>query len=367
MNDPSSLAGIRAAIDAIDRDILDLLNRRAACSLQAAAVKNPTGEPVFRPLREKELMDRLLKANPGPLPPEHLRAVYREILASSKALQRPQRIAYLGPEGTFSHLAALAFFGAAPEYVPLSCLEKVFESVAGDDCSLGVVPLENSLYGSVGRSMDLFTVHDLFIQAEWYSRIRHSLLSGEHDITAVRTVYSHAQALGQCGVWLREHLPRAGLVSLESTAAAARRAVDEAGAAAIGHEGIAAGLGLEVLARNIEDTPDNWTRFCAVGPVAGEWSGADKTTLLFSVTDSPGSLNRVLHCFAEAGINLVKLESRPMRGECWKYIFFVDLACDPLESRAHAALEAARRHCHSLRILGAYAAGSQTHAAYAAS
>ena len=353
------LAAIRTEIDAVDRELVALLNKRAQCSLEVGGIKAPTGEPVFRPVREKELMEKLLAANPGPLPEAHLRAVYREILASSRALQRPQRVAYLGPEGTFSHMAGLEFFGSSLDYVPMPQLPAIFQAVENRDCHLGLVPLENSLHGTVGQSMDLFFRHEVFIQAEWYSRIRHSLLSKEENLSSIKVVYSHAQPLGQCAGWLLRHLPQAAQVSLESTAAAAHKAAQEPGSAAIAHEGVASRLALSVLMRGIEDSPDNWTRFCAIGPVPAETAGAEKASVLFSLTDKPGSLAAVLRCFADAGINLLKLESRPMPAERWKYIFFADLACDPSQPAAQAALQAAAGHCYSLRILGAYPAGMQ--------
>ena len=352
------LQAIRADIDAIDSELLALLNRRARCSLEVGIIKAPTGEPVFRPVREKALMEKLLQANSGPLPEEHLRSIYREILASSRALQRPQRVAYLGPEGTFSYMAGLEFLGEALEYVPMPHFMGIFEAVADHSCQLGIVPLENSLHGTVGQSMDLFAGHEVFIQAEWYSRIRHSLLSKESSLAAIKVVYSHPQPLGQCAIWLRQHLPQARQVSLESTAAAAHKAAEEPGSAAIAHAGLASRLGLSLLMRGIEDAADNWTRFCVIGPSPAETAGADKTSVLFSVTDRPGSLTSVLRCFADAGINLLKLESRPMLGERWKYIFFADLTCDPSEPVAQRALEAAKSHCHSLRILGSYPAGA---------
>ena len=347
----------RVAIDALDSDILTLLNRRAGYSIAVGRFKAGSGAPIFRPGREQALMEKLLSANPGPLPAEHLRAVYREILSSSRALQLPLRIAYLGPEGTFSHMATLEYFGESLIYQPKGHLADIFEAVGNGACELGVIPLENSLNGAVGQSLDLFATHDVHVQAEWFSRIRHSLMSRERSLAAIKTVYSHPQALGQCAAWLRQHLPNARQLSLESTAAAAHRALEEPGSAAIGHAGIAPRLGLAVLEQGIEDQSDNWTRFFAIGPTPVDTQDADTSSLLFSLADKPGSLAAVLRCFAEAGINMSKLESRPMRGERWKYIFFVDLDCN-ISSPAHlATLERVREHCHSLRILGAYCSG----------
>lgn len=358
------LPAIRREIDAIDQGILELLNRRAVCSLEAGALKKGGGA-VYRPGRERLLLETLQDANDGPLPGAHLRAIYREILSSSRALQHPLKAAYLGPEGTFSHAAALEFFGQSMDFRPMPRFEDIFAAVENRDCETGVVPLENSLHGTVVRSIDLFADHDVYIQAEWFSRISHCLLSRATELAAVRTVYSHPQALGQCGEWLRANLPRARQVAMDSTAAAAHKVLDEDGAAAIGHGNLASRLGLAVLARNIEDAADNWTRFVSIGAEPPERQGADKTSLLFTLADKPGALASALRCLADAGINMNKLESRPMRRERWKYIFFCDVACD-LTDPAHAALlEAFRGHCHACRVLGAYPAGASIWAATA--
>ncbi len=388
---------IRREIDEIDDAVLALLNRRSACSLRVGALKAKSGAAVFRPGREQMLMEKLLAANPGPLPDEHLRGIYREILSSSRALQRPLRVAYLGPEGTFSHMAGLEFFGNALHFSPMAHLADIFRAVENHGADLGIVPLENSLNGAVGQSIDLFAGHELFIQAEWFSRISHSLMSREKTPAAIKVVYSHSQALGQCSEWLRKNLPNARQVSLESTAAAAHRALDEEGSAAVGHGALAPRLGLSLLADGIEDIGDNWTRFCAIGPHGrdassgvdaarghgpkkstpsarpspfspdghlDQWRGskdgdADKTSVLFSLPDRPGSLAGVLHRLGEAGVNMSKLESRPLRSERWKYIFFADLDCDLTDPAYNGLVETLRAACHSFRILGAYPAGRQ--------
>ena len=357
--DASRLDRIRIEIDEIDRALLGLLNKRAACSLEVRRIKAVHGGPVFRPGREQLLVENLLEANgSGLLPNEHLRHIYREILSSSRAMQEPLRVATLGPEGTFSHMAGLDFFGHSLEYQLVQRLEDIFEAVENRDCELGVVPLENSLHGTVVRSVDLFALHNVYIQAEWFCRISHCLLSRESDMAAVNTVYSHPQALGQCATWLREHLPRARQISLESTAAAAHRVLSEPGTAAVGHGGLASRLGLGVLARGIEDASDNWTRFAAIAPAAPDSAGANKTSVLFTLADEPGALFAVLRIFAEANININKLESRPVRNERWKYVFFCDLAADLSVSEHEALLDAVRQYCHSFRILGAYSSGN---------
>ena len=359
------LEDLRLQIDSIDTAVLELLNRRATVSVAVGEIKRRQGSPVFRPEREELLIETLLDKNGGPLPNAHLRSVYREILSSSRALQRSHSVAFLGPDGTFSHMAATEFFGNSAEFRPMSRLGDIFEAVSNRSCELGVIPLENSLHGTVVQSIDLFAEHKVHILAEWFSQISHSLLSREKNLSDIKTVYSHPQALGQCADWLRTNLPQAELVSVDSTAAAAHKVFAEPQAAAIGHAGLAPRVKLSVLARNIEDTRDNWTRFVCIGseplasPVAEETGEAPtvKTSVLFTLADKPGSLAAALQCFAAAGVNMNKLESRPMRLERWKYIFFCDVSCDLIDAKHEPLLEALREICHSIRILGAYPAG----------
>ena len=361
----SCLEGIRHDIDAIDNAILELLNRRAAASVKAGGFKRETGAPVFRPEREMLLMENLLDKNTGLLPNTHLRAIYREILSSSRALQLPLKVAFLGPEGTFSHMAATEFLGSSMDYWAMPRFDDIFEAVENRDCALGVIPLENSLHGTVVQSIDLFAAHTVHIQSEWFSRISHSLMSRGTSLAAVKTVYSHPQALGQCAAWLRANLSQANLVSVDSTAAAAHKVLSEPGAAAIGHGDLAPRMGLSVLARSIEDLSDNWTRFVCIAPEPSpaptngkaKEDGAIKTSVLFTLADRPGALAAVLQRFAEAGVNMNKLESRPKHLERWKYIFFCDVSCDLTDKKHAPLLETLREHCHSFRILGAYPAG----------
>lgn len=354
------LPELRDAINSVDRELVALLNRRAGLSLAVGALKRGGDDDVvFRPGREAEVLKELLSRNTGPLPPSHLRAIYREILSSSRYLQRLQRVAFLGPEGTFSHVAGRELLGSLASFHPQPNLSQVFSVVEEGDCDIGIVPLENSLQGSVGQSFDLFSRHTLHIRAETFLRIRHSLLSSEHSLVSVSVVYSHAQPLAQCSAWLQHHLPRARVVSMESTAAAAHHAAGEKGAAAIAHVALAEILHLHVLAQGMEDQPGNWTRFVVVGRTPSDRPGADKTSLLFSVMDKPGSLATVLQCFAGAGINMRKLESRPVPGETWKYVFFADLECDLLRDEYKPVLDAMKEHCHSVRVLGSYPSGVQ--------
>lgn len=351
------LTAIREAIDGLDRDLLALLNQRAGLSLEVGRIKADDSGSIFRPFREREVFANLQQANHGPLPEDHLRAIWREILSSSRSLQRPQRVAYLGPEGTFSYFAGLEFLGRSMSYRPQATLVDVFRAVHDRQCELGIVPLENSLQGTVGQSLDLFLQHEVYIQSELFCRISHCLLGSVASLADIRTVYSHPQPLAQCGGWLRAHLPEARIIPTESTAAAARRASGEPGAAAIGHRSLADLLGLNILARGIEDQSDNWTRFVVIASAPAEQQGTDKTSMLFTLPDKPGALAAVLELLAREGINMKKLESRPLRGEKWRYVFFVDVECDLGTERYTALVSSLRELCHTLRILGSYPAG----------
>lgn len=364
------LADIRVGIDAIDRELLSLLSRRAELSLAVGRVKateEPKGKPdmIFRPMRERQVLEGLISANEGPLKEAHLRAIWREILSASRSLQRPQRIAYLGPEGTFSYFAALEYLGSSMHYQPQTNFAEVFRAVHDGQCELGVIPLENSLQGSIGQSFDLFLEHSVFIHAEFYCRISHCLLSSELTQGDIHTVYSHPQPLAQCGRWLRTHLPHVKIIPTESTAAAARRAKGEAGAAAIGHASLADLFGMHILASTIEDQHQNWTRFVIIAPQAPDMpqspkkqeQGTEKSSVLFTLPDKPGSLSAVLTLLATSGVNMTKLESRPLAGGQWHYVFFVDIECD-LNTPEHAQLVASLRDiCQTLRILGSYSVG----------
>jgi len=367
------LTAIRKEIDAVDQELLRLFNHRAELSREVGRIKANVPGIIFKPLREREVLDNLAAHNPGPLPEEHLRAIWREILSSSRAMQRPQSVAYLGPEGTFSYFTGLEYLGHAATFHACRDIAQIFEEVTLGQCELGVVPLENSLQGTVGVSFDLFLKHDVFIQAELFSRISHCLLSNAPNMATIRRVYSHPQPLAQCGVWLRAHLPNAVPIPVESTAAAARQAMEQPDAAAIGHHKLADLMSMSILARHIEDEPGNWTRFVIIGlhttgtaqkgalprPTPGKYNGADKTSMLFTLPDKSGALALVLDLLARHNINMRKLESRPMRGQCWKYVFFADVESN-LEDAAHAPLLDELRHaCTSFRILGSYPTGPQ--------
>ena len=330
-----ALQGLRLQIDAVDRELLALLNRRASLSLEVGRVKANTSGPVFRPQRERQILDNLASENSGPLPEEHLRSIWHEIFASSRTLQRPVSVAYLGPEGTNSYFAAVDLLGNLMDYRPCKNFREAFAAVHGGECALGVIPLENVLQGSVGQCFDLFMEYDVYIQTESVARIQHTLLSVESSPEAIKVVYSHPQALAQCQRWLRQHLPEASLMACDSTAAAARRAVSEPGSAAIGHKSLSTML----------------------GPKPTDTSAANKTSVLFTLPDKPGSLAGILDLLFKAGVNLRKLESRPLRSQSWKYAFFADLETNLLKPELSGVLAELRNICHSFRLLGCYTAG----------
>ena len=348
---------LREAINGLDEQILEALNKRAGLSLEIGRLKSGSREEVFKPFREKDVLQRLQTVNQGPLPNEHLQAIYREILSSSRALQRPQRVVYLGPEGTFSYFAGLHALGRAADFQARDRLEDVFRSVRNREAELGIIPLENSLQGSVGQSLDLFQRYEVFIQAEVFCRISHALLTSARSFREIGVVYSHPQALQQCTIWLATHLPRAQVIPSQSTAAAAGGIKDKPGEAAIAHFDLAALLGLNVLASGIEDLPENWTRFLIIGPETPPPGNRDKTSLLFTLPDKPGSLSGVLELLAREKVNMKKLESRPYRGSKWEYVFFADVECDLNRLEYRGLMQELQMHCHSLRILGSYPNG----------
>lgn len=350
------LGTLRQEIDSLDMQIVELLNRRAGCSLEVGRIKKGAGDSIFKPLREMQVIERLL-IHADELPERHLRAIYREIFSSSRRLQRPQQVAYLGPEGTFSYFAGIEFLGHSADYLPQNDLEGVFHSVASGECGLGVVPLENSLQGTVGQSLDLFLKFGVSIQSELYCKISHAVLGVSTNLSGIKRVYSHPQPLAQCAQWLRRTMPDAALVPVESTAAAAARAQEEPDAVAIGHQRLGDIFGLNIIAHGIEDMPDNWTRFVVIGNGRETGEGRDKTSVLFTLPDKPGALSGVLDIFARHGVNMKKLESRPMGGEKWKYVFFADLECDLELEEYKEALGELKERCHTVRILGCYPEG----------
>jgi chorismate mutase/prephenate dehydratase len=346
----------RVRIDDIDRQLLKLLNQRAQVAVELGRAKRQAGSPVHVPERELEVIHELVRLNPGPLPGEAIQAVWREIFSASRDLQRPFRVAYLGPVATFTHLAAIRQFGECAEYHAARAIQEVFSEVEHGRADVGVVPVENSTEGVVNHTLDRLIDSELLICGEVRLEIHHYLLSQAGDLADVKQVFSHPQALAQCRGWLDQNLAHAHVVEVPSTAAAAERALEEATGAAIASELAGRISGLPVLRERIEDLSQNVTRFLVVGHRAMGPTGHDKTSVLLSVRDEVGALYRILEPFAVARVNLTKIESRPTRRRPWEYVFFVDFEAHQGDPKAQKVLDALRECCLFLKVLGSYPA-----------
>lgn len=358
------IENLREKIERMDREIVRLLNERAAVSIEIGKIKRAEGREVYDPSREAALVRRLAEINGAVLPETSLRHIFREIISSSRALQAPMKVAFLGPEASFSHQAALNHFGAGILAAPKATIGEVFDEVErGGDRRWGIVPIENSAEGSVKPTLDRLISTPLAIRAEVFLRVRHCLLSACTDPATIRAVYSHPQALAQCRGWLRMHLPGIPLVEVDSTAGAARRVREDPTGAAVGSRLAAGTYALNILAEEIEDNPLNTTRFLVLGPNpegnGGEITGRDKTSVIFGTPHVPGALHRVLAPFAKAGINLTRIESWPMRDRMWEYLFFADFTGHAAEEKTRACLKELERRTAFLKVLGSYPRGEE--------
>ncbi|MBA3684482.1 MAG: prephenate dehydratase [Planctomycetes bacterium] len=352
---PSDLAACRTQIDAIDQELIRLLSRRAELARQIGTAKATTGAPVFVPHREQQVFDRLASLNPGPLPDRALQAIWREIMSASLALEQPLRICHFGQPGAFTHLAATLKFGDSVAYTSVEDIATVFAEVERGHADYGVVPIENSTDGTITDTIDAFLATHLRIINELHLKIRHHLMAGcPRD--QIKRVYSKHTVFGQCRAWLAANLPGRELIEIVSTTKGAERAATEAGAAAIGNEQAAKAFGLPVVASDIQDNPNNMTRFVVIGPAsrAAQPTGNDKTSLMFGVQDRPGALYDALVPFHRAGINLSRIESRPSRRRPWEYLFFIDLIGHHSGDAIKAAVAELGKHASTLEILGSY-------------
>ncbi len=354
----ADLGEIRERIDSIDARIQELLNERARFAQLVGISKTASGKAVdfYRPEREAEVLRKALKRNRGPLRDEEIARLFREIMSACLAQQEPLKIAFLGPEGTFTQAAVLKHFGSSVRALPLPAIDEVFHEVEGGIADFGVVPIENSSEGTVNHTLDMFLGSPLKICGEVELRINHHLMGRMSAIAGVRRVCAHVQALAQCRGWLDEHLPDVERVPVSSNAEGARRARDERGTAAIASSAAAEIYGLSMLANDIEDRADNTTRFLIVGRKLFNASGADRTTLLVSAskTDDAGALFRLLEPLAEHRINMTRIESRPSRKRKWDYVFFIDIeghVSDPHVAKALASLE---NRASLFKVLGSY-------------
>jgi chorismate mutase/prephenate dehydratase len=352
-----ALKAIRARIDALDADIQRLISQRAGLALDVARAKQAeTGEggQFYRPEREAEILRTVHGRNAGPLSDAALTAIYREIISACLNLQQPLTVAYFGPEGTYTHAAALKHFGQSASYRPLPAIDEVFREVEAGSAQVGVVPVENSTEGMVSHTLDMFMASSLSICGEIELRVHHNLLARNADRAGLHKVLAHPQTFAQCREWLNRNCPHAERVPVSSNGEAARLAAQDAGVAAIASEAAAGTYGLMLLERSIEDHPDNTTRFLVIGPHSVPPSGQDKTSLLLAARNKPGALYHLLSPLADAGLNLTRIESRPARRSRWEYVFFLDLEGHAHEPKVAAALQALQAEASSLRVLGSY-------------
>ena len=351
------LGAIREQIDSLDDRILELINERAACAQEVAQIKRTTaGETHFyRPEREAQVLRRVLANSKGPLHSEEMARLFREIMSACLALEEPLTIAFLGPEGTFTQAAALKHFGNSVKTLALPAIDEVFREVEAGGAHYGVVPVENSTEGVINHTLDMFMTSPLKISGEVEIRIHQHLIGlAGVELEQVDTVYSHQQSLAQCREWLDANLPKAERVSINSNAEAARLARETPGTVAIAGETAAQIYGLELLARNIEDEPDNTTRFLIIGKQSVPPSGHDKTSLLVSTANKPGALYHLLEPLARNHVSMTRIESRPSRRGMWDYVFFVDIAGHAEEENVSQAFAELDAESSLFKVLGSY-------------
>jgi len=352
------LLALRGQIDAVDRELLALLNRRAGLALAVGDVKKRQGTVVFRPEREAQVIDGLKRVNPGPLQNESVAPIWREVMSACRALETPTRVAYLGPAGTFSEEAALGYFGSSLVRVHAASIDEVFHSVSAGAADFGVVPVENSTEGVVARSLDLFLHESLFIIGETSLFIRQNLLRKANSTAGIRAVCAHPQALAQCHGWLSHHLPDAERRPVASNAEGARLAAGDEALAAIASVRAASEFGLHVVAPAIQDDAHNRTRFAIVTHPskhpAPKPSGHDCTSLVVSVKNRPGAVHDMLVPLKKHGVSMTRFESRPARSGQWEYFFYIDLEGHPDDGHVGAALAELHDACAFFKVLGTY-------------
>jgi chorismate mutase / prephenate dehydratase len=351
---------LRAQIDTLDRELLALVNRRASLARKVGEVKQ--GAPAYRPEREAEILRRVSADNPGPLAAERVTGIFREVISACRGMEQAIRAGYLGPQGTFSEQAVQKHFGRAVDAMPLGSIDEVFRRAESGDAEFAVVPVENSTEGAVGRTLDLLVSTPLRICAEIELRVQQNLMLKAGDLAGVRRVYSHAQSLAQCHGWLSHNLPNAERVQVVSNAEAARRASEEPGTAAIAGQAASERFGLIVVARSIEDDPNNTTRFLVLGKIGTVPTGRDRTSLVMSADNKPGAVHALLSPLAANRVSMSRIESRPSRAAksgLWEYLFFIDVEGHRDDERVASALAELERKAPFLKVLGSYPAAVQ--------
>ena len=356
-----ALAELRVQIDSLDGQLLALLNQRARVAEQVGQIKREEGTPFFRPDRVAQVLAKMQAANPGPLRDQHVAAIWREIMSACLALEAPQRVAMLGPQGTFTEQAAIEYFGSAASLIYCNSVDEVFHATAAGTAQFGVVAVENSTEGVVARSFDLFLHSPLHVVGEVSLLVRHNLLRQVDSLGGVQVVMAHPQALMQCQNWLSRHLPQAERRAVSSNAEGARLAAANPDWAALASERAAAQFGLHTVAHAIQDEAHNRTRFAVIClpqtlamPAA---SGRDRTSLVVSVPNRPGSVHDMLTPLKKHGVSMTRFESRPAKSGQWEYYFYIDIAGHPSQPHVHAALAELQAQCAFYKMLGAYPLG----------
>jgi chorismate mutase/prephenate dehydratase len=348
-----SLEELRKQINELDHRLVQLLNKRARVVIEIGKLKNKTGKPVYSPEREKEVFARIAEANQGPLPDRCLVAIWRELMSGSFALERPLRIGYLGPGGSFSHTAAMLKFGQSVEYEPLADIISIFDEVSKGHCDLGLAPIENTTGGGVIETLDALIDSDVKICAEVLMAIHHSLLAN-CPLNQIEKIYSKPEIFAQCRNWLSATFKEAQTIPVASSAKAAQTAAEELKAAAISSSVAAELYGLRVVCENIEDNTNNITRFLVISREDAKPTDEDKTAILFSTAHKAGALADVLEVFKKYNINLTNIESRPSKKRQWEYYFFVDFVGHRTDKQVQDGLEEARKYCLQLSVLGSF-------------
>jgi chorismate mutase/prephenate dehydratase len=344
----------RAEIDRIDGEIVKLVSARASHAAEIGRLKGDG--PVYRPEREAQVLAQVAASNPGPLPNEALSRIFAEVISACRALEQRLRVGYLGPPGTFSEMALAKHFGHAVEAVPLASIDEVFRQAETGATELALVPVENSTEGTVARTLDLLLHTPLGICAEVALRVHQNLMTKADSLAAVQRVYSHAQSLAQCHRWLTQNLPNVERVQVSSNAEAARLAAAEPGTAAVGPALAAERYGLRIHAQNIEDEPNNLTRFLVLGKQTPAPSGRDLTSLVMSAPNRPGAVHALIAPFAAHGVSMCRIESRPSRLALWEYMFYIDVEGHQQDAKVAAALAELKQLAPFLKVLGSFPA-----------
>jgi chorismate mutase/prephenate dehydratase len=349
-----NLGKIRKKIDLIDVKITSLLQQRAENSKRIADVKNRLGQKVYDPAREAQVLANVKKTSMGRMTPEMVASVYNEIFSASRALQKKVSVAYLGPIASYSHLAAIPRFGNSTDYIPVDSIRDVFMEVEKDNSDYGCVPIENSTEGGVNYTYDMFADSELSICSEMMLEIKHNLLSNAKSFEAIKTVYVHPQTRAQCRRWLETNLPHADLVEVSSNSKSALLAAKSPDTAGIASELASQIYGIKIMARAIQDSTENFTRFFVIGKQINKKSGDDKTTMMVSIKDKVGALYHLLKPFQKYKVNLTNIESRPSKKKAWDYYFFVDFLGHKDDPRIKKAITEVEKECGSVKILGSY-------------